>query len=343
MTSAISIVVPTLNRTELLFETLSSISAQSCPDWECVLIDDGSSYEHVLAIKKWISSDDRFRLLKRTVQPAGAPACRNIGWKASQHNLILFLDSDDVLANDCVADRLLVSKEYSDVAFWVFETLLFDRKIDDSSILLNVWTREDPISRFLKMDVIWQSSGVLWKKSTLEQLGGWDEALLSWQDWDLSIRALHTREKFAYTSKVDNYFRVRSLDRLSIGRDSFNSQHLTCHEGLVGKTSSYLYSQPLYFRAVNYIYFWIATRWVINGNFKKAIEVWKQAKPNFPWITYHSNRFLLLLLSIPLLGISVRKFCVICGHPGLAYWRGTYKRVLRKSDRPIQTYLYPGD
>lgn len=336
MESKISIVVPTCDRTELLLETLSSVKAQTSPAWECLIVDDGSSEDHIKTVSKWIEGDAGFRLLHRSGHIKGAPACRNLGWKAARHELIVFLDSDDLLSEHCVANRLQVVSEWPEFDFWVFSTLLFDHRMGDSNILLNIMTEEDPISRFIRMDVIWLSSGVLWKKASLKQLGGWDEALLSWQDWDLSLRALLTGLRFTYIPEVDNYFRVRSSERVSIGRKSFSAPHLLSHEKLADKICALVAEEPRYLRVATYIYFWIADQWIQKGNFSRALGIWASASANLNPVSYFANKLMLFGLAVPGFGPLLRKILRQFNHPGLRYWRDTFKRVRRSNGTPEQ-------
>ena len=57
----ISIIIPTYNRAHIIGETLDSIIAQTYTNWECIVVDDGSSDNTAEVMAKYIVKDSRFR------------------------------------------------------------------------------------------------------------------------------------------------------------------------------------------------------------------------------------------------------------------------------------------
>src|SRR5262245_49039367 len=113
----VSIVIPTKNRLTLLKETLASLKKQSFPKWEVLVVDDGSQDGTIEWIEAAKRNDSRIQLIKRaTVRPetGGTQVCRNVGWQAASGLYLLFLDSDDLLAPDCLAGRIKVLSEQPD-------------------------------------------------------------------------------------------------------------------------------------------------------------------------------------------------------------------------------------
>ncbi|MGD2109073.1 MAG: glycosyltransferase family 2 protein [Phycisphaerae bacterium] len=90
----VSVIVPTYNRKGLLPRALDSIIAQTVPDWEIVLVDDGSTdgTECVAAAYADRLGD---RLVYIRQKNRGASAARNTGIDSSRGRYIAFLDSDD--------------------------------------------------------------------------------------------------------------------------------------------------------------------------------------------------------------------------------------------------------
>ncbi|CAM3614025.1 glycosyltransferase family 2 protein [Halomonas lysinitropha] len=91
----VSIITPVFNATPHLEETLNSVLAQSSPDWEHILIDDGSQDGSAAIIKRYAASDSRITLI-RLEKNAGAAVARNAGIEAAKGRFIAFLDSDDL-------------------------------------------------------------------------------------------------------------------------------------------------------------------------------------------------------------------------------------------------------
>ena len=57
----VSIIIPTYNRAHLIGETLDSISAQTFRNWECIIVDDGSTDDTATLIANYIKKDIRFQ------------------------------------------------------------------------------------------------------------------------------------------------------------------------------------------------------------------------------------------------------------------------------------------
>ena len=100
----VSVIVPVYNGAGYIRETLESVSHQSHPTWECIIIDDGSTDDTAAVVKKVIDGDDRFHY---TWQPnGGLSAARNAGLERARGEIIQFLDADDVLLPSKLASQL---------------------------------------------------------------------------------------------------------------------------------------------------------------------------------------------------------------------------------------------
>ncbi len=89
-----SIVIPTYNRADLIQPTLDSILAQTYREWECIVVDDGSTDYTSEVIQKYCTQDKRFRYVYQ--ENAERSAARNNGIKHAEGEWICFLDSDDL-------------------------------------------------------------------------------------------------------------------------------------------------------------------------------------------------------------------------------------------------------
>jgi glycosyltransferase involved in cell wall biosynthesis len=102
----ISIIIPTFNREKLIAKTLDSVLIQTYHNWECIIVDDGSSDNSYTIIDKYLNKDNRFHFTKRNREPKGASTCRNIGTNMASGEYLIFLDSDDVLDTLCLENRV---------------------------------------------------------------------------------------------------------------------------------------------------------------------------------------------------------------------------------------------
>lgn len=94
----VSIIVPCYNGEQFLHRTLASVSYQSYGNWECIIVDDGSTDASRAIAEHWSSKDDRFRCIHQSNQ--GLAAARNAGIAASTGEFIQFLDADDILLKE---------------------------------------------------------------------------------------------------------------------------------------------------------------------------------------------------------------------------------------------------
>lgn len=120
----ISVIIPTFNRAYLLAETLDSILNQTFKDWECLLIDDGSTENNWAILEKYQKEDQRFRIFKRENfhKPKGANACRNIGLEMSKGDFIVFFDSDDLMLPNHLETKFNAINQ-TDFDFCVFKSI----------------------------------------------------------------------------------------------------------------------------------------------------------------------------------------------------------------------------
>lgn len=108
----ISIIVPVYNVENYLSRCLESILLQSFPDWECILIDDGSSDNSGKICDEYAQQDDRFIVIHQ--QNSGVSAARNAGLDIAKGQWFSFVDSDDWIGSNFL-EELYNSAKSSDV------------------------------------------------------------------------------------------------------------------------------------------------------------------------------------------------------------------------------------
>ncbi|QNK78762.1 glycosyltransferase family 2 protein [Winogradskyella sp. PAMC22761] len=110
----VSIIIPTFNRAHLIGETLDSVLAQTYQNWECIVVDDGSTDHTTDLMQTYCSKDSRFQYHHRPIlRPKGANACRNIGLEKSIGAYIVFFDSDDLMTIDHLEIKMLVIQKFN--------------------------------------------------------------------------------------------------------------------------------------------------------------------------------------------------------------------------------------
>jgi glycosyltransferase involved in cell wall biosynthesis len=88
-------VLPTRNRAHLIRNAVDSVFAQSYPQWELLIVDDGSTDDTASIIAELASTDDRIRLIAST--GIGGAGARNLGLDAATGSIVTFLDDDNTM------------------------------------------------------------------------------------------------------------------------------------------------------------------------------------------------------------------------------------------------------
>lgn len=91
-----SVLIPCFDLAPWIRVCLDSVRTQTCDDWECVVVDDGSTDGSAAVLDEYAAADARFRVLHQ--RNAGSGAARNAALAAARGEWILFLDGDDVLS-----------------------------------------------------------------------------------------------------------------------------------------------------------------------------------------------------------------------------------------------------
>ena len=104
----ISVIVPVYNAAPYLDQCIESIVKQTYTDWECILINDGSTDKSGEICDKWGKFDSRFRIIHQINQ--GVSATRNRGIKESKGEYIVFIDSDDWVSPNYLKDMININE-----------------------------------------------------------------------------------------------------------------------------------------------------------------------------------------------------------------------------------------
>lgn len=96
----ISIIVPVYNAEKYIEQTINSIILQSYKNFELILIDDGSKDTSLEICNKYAKKDTRIKVIH--IENHGVSYARNLGIEQSLNEYVIFVDSDDLLADDAL-------------------------------------------------------------------------------------------------------------------------------------------------------------------------------------------------------------------------------------------------
>src|SRR5438034_3985092 len=91
---SVSVIIPVHNRASKIAMAVDSVRAQTYPNWEAIVVDDGSTDGSHRVVMQLAEEDDRIALVRHSFR-RGAQAARNTGIHHSRAKWIAFLDSDD--------------------------------------------------------------------------------------------------------------------------------------------------------------------------------------------------------------------------------------------------------
>jgi glycosyltransferase involved in cell wall biosynthesis len=96
----ISIIIPFYNTKSYFFkECLNSIVRQTYQNFECILVDDGTTNIETIKIAQKITVKDKFKLV-RLHKNVGLGPARNAGIKHANGDIFVYVDSDDYIKSD---------------------------------------------------------------------------------------------------------------------------------------------------------------------------------------------------------------------------------------------------
>ena len=209
----ISIIIPTYNRAHLISETLDSILAQTYPNWECIVVDDGSTDTTADVMREYIKKDNRFQYHQRPINKIKGPnSCRNYGFEMSNGEYIKWFDSDDVMLPYLLEKQVLSFAKNVEMSVCKLSYFDFERRVP---IKENIISSKNLIEDYLIGNVTFYISGPLWKRSFLEKQNQlFDESLTNLDDWDFNLRMLYQKPNITYSNEVLILYRVHG-DSLS--------------------------------------------------------------------------------------------------------------------------------
>ena len=201
----VSIIVPCYNQGQFLEETLDSVLRQTYPNWECIIINDGSIDVTEEVAKKWELKDSRFKYYY--TKNSGLCASRNFGITNASGDFILPLDSDDKIGTDYL--RLAVASFEQDPSVKVVycEAKKFGL-VDENWVL-------PPFSLYnlSRTNTIFCSA--IFRKSDWEAANGYDMKMIyGWEDWEFWISILKGGGNVKKLDSIQFYYRIRESSML---------------------------------------------------------------------------------------------------------------------------------
>ena len=190
----VSVIIPVRNRSEVIVRCLQSVAAQT------YVVDNGSTDDTRSRVADWmLANAGRFVETCLLDEPrSGANAARNCGLRAVTDGYVAFFDSDDEMSPDFLT-QMLAALRKDTAAQWVLARtrMIFP---DGSTQVRNSVPQPSAAHNLLSAKVSTQS--FVAEANLLRAVGGWDETLTCWQDYELGFRLLRAAPHPAWCSSV---------------------------------------------------------------------------------------------------------------------------------------------
>ena len=217
MVPRVSVVIPAFNRWRLLAEAIDSVLAQSYRDFELIVVDDGSSDATASELAKLAS-----RLQFFVTERRGVSAARNLGVSQSRGYYIAFLDSDDLWLNSKLERQTRFMDEHPEFHICQTDEIWIRNGVRVNPRAVHQKPSGDIFSRSLELCLV-SPSAVMMTKALFDRTGGFDEAFLVCEDYDLWLRisAQHQVPLIPYRLTIKRGGHADQLSRSIWGMDRY--------------------------------------------------------------------------------------------------------------------------
>lgn len=233
MSRLVSVVITTFNKADYITQAVESVLAQSYPEVECILVDDGSTDNTQAVVKTLLQQYPNVQYFFQENQ--GVSAARNAGIPLTKGSWIQFLDADDWLHPDklklqlsCVKDLDSEAVIYSD-----YERVYVDRSnriVDRKAHIVGELTPEQLIKRLLICPDFLADSpfpllqqAMLFKREILDRQQ-FDVRLKACEDRELVLDLLCQKVPYIYAPMIAAYYRKHAFnltDNSALMRQSY--------------------------------------------------------------------------------------------------------------------------
>ncbi|MCX8053660.1 MAG: glycosyltransferase [Armatimonadetes bacterium] len=238
----VSVVVPCYNRGKLIWDTINSLLRQTLDDWECIIVNDGSTDDTEQVLQDISAQDSRIRFINQANKgPAGA---RNRGLDEVRGKYIQLLDSDDVIAPHKLDSQVSLLRKVDDLAVVYCD---FEFQDQDGNRVIPSWTwrvRIDETDPLADVALNWQHEIIIPPCCFLFDARFFtqhhireDESIRANEDYDLLLKVFALKPRLFFQDEVMAAYRVTpgsvSKDHARLRRTYFHiiDNHLKLFSG----------------------------------------------------------------------------------------------------------------
>lgn len=204
--SKVSIIIPCYNAAKYLTETINSVKQQTFTNWECILINDGSSDNSDIIALESIKDDKRFKYIFQ--ENTGVCIARNNAIRATVGEYILCLDADDLISENFLEETVKLLDSNPNLSIATSVVKFFGR----SSGILNVVSYD--LATVLAENQLVITS--LFRRTDFDKVGGFNSNMKEgFEDWDFWISILKNGGTVQCASEATFFYRLLNVSRNS--------------------------------------------------------------------------------------------------------------------------------
>ena len=244
----ISVIVPVYNVEKYIARCLQSVKAQTFPDYECLVINDGTKDSSMAVAREVIGKDPHFRIIEK--ENGGYGSVQERGIAESRGDFLMICDSDDWLSPECLEKAyneqkrtdadIVISGRYEVTADG---TTSYDPMFPEEFQEARIYRSSDLL---LAGEIVPAPHGKLFRKELLKDLRFAHR--VSYTDCELYLLALAQAKTVSYIpDPLAYYLKEREGNSMSADIRKFITQHITVFEHMLEQAEKMEVNDSFYF------------------------------------------------------------------------------------------------
>lgn len=219
----ISIIIPLYNKALYVEHCLQTVASQSFTDWECIIVNDGSTDNSAHLVESWLAQNPQSapHYTQYTQKNAGVAAARNYGVAQSSGEYITFLDADDWWKPSFLEKMVRFAEQNPEAGLWTCNYIIYKTGNIRTGVRDVVYQSKGsnvinyPKSYYLGYGMPVWTGAVMMRRSVFDEMGGFPvgirlgEDFLLWSKIALRYSMAFLDEPLAYyNNDVPAYLRA---------------------------------------------------------------------------------------------------------------------------------------